>query len=128
MAGLFPSVSEDNKGDLMDGSSVSCSVYPTSPRINSGLSRLGGGGPYSSFNRHMLASKIASLGDGTARGLFTNEAAAAEDANSVELQHLFYGNSKFNILIYSKDRNIDMTGNVILSKVALLKVFGTFRI
>lgn len=94
MAGLFPSVSEDNKVDMMDGSSVSCSVYPTSPRINGGFSRLGAIGPYNSFNRQMLASKIATLNDNTARGLFTNEAATAEDANSVELQHLFYGNSK----------------------------------
>uniref|UniRef100_A0A158QEZ1 Protein-tyrosine-phosphatase n=3 Tax=Hymenolepis diminuta TaxID=6216 RepID=A0A158QEZ1_HYMDI len=93
MAALFPSVSEDNKGDLMDGSSVSCSVYPTSPRINGGFSRLGAIGPYNSFNRQILASKIATLNDGPARGLFTNEAATAEDANSVELQHLFYGNT-----------------------------------
>lgn len=93
MGALFPSVSEDNKGDLMDGSSVSCSVYPTSPRLNGGLSRLGGSGPYNTFNRHMLASKIASLGDGSSRGLFANDAATTEDANSVELQHLFYGNS-----------------------------------
>ncbi|KAL5103164.1 Receptor-type tyrosine-protein phosphatase delta [Taenia crassiceps] len=93
MGALFPSVSEDNKGDLMDGSSVSCSVYPTSPRLNGGISRFGGGGPYNTFNRHMLASKIASLGDGSSRGLFANDAATTEDANSVELQHLFYGSN-----------------------------------
>ncbi|VDN98103.1 unnamed protein product [Rodentolepis nana] len=92
MTALFPSVSEDNKGDLMDGSSVSFSVYPTSPRINGGFSRLGAIGPYNSFNRQMLASKIATLNEGPTRGLFTNEAATTEDANSVELQHLFYGN------------------------------------
>ena len=79
----------------MDASSVSCSVYPTSPRINGGLARLGGGGPYNTFNRHMLTSKVATLSDGSHRGLYTNEGATTDDANSVELQHLFYGSSKF---------------------------------
>lgn len=87
-------MSEDNsKADLMDASSVSCSVYPTSPRINGGLTRLSSGGPYNTFNRHLLSSKIATLTDGTSRNLYTNEAATADDTNSIELQHLFYGNS-----------------------------------
>ncbi|VDD74394.1 unnamed protein product [Mesocestoides corti] len=93
MGVMFPSVGESNKVDLLDGGGVSCSLYPTSPRSNGVLPRIGAGGPYNTFSRHALATKNASLGESVGRGIFSNDGATTEDANSVDLQHLFYGNN-----------------------------------
>lgn len=98
-----------SKGEHLLNGSISRSLYPGSPRLVNGV---GGGsllrstgsssGPYNTFNRllsHTNTVTTTIAGGNSAMlengAIFANDGVVAtEDANSLELQHMFYGNSK----------------------------------